>query len=86
MDYYLVNNRSMAKLQDVESGTLTSCFEHIETPPISEPMSNRSGSQQQVFEKRQSHGDAECRSTAAQLERDFRAYGSRSVPLYEGRR
>lgn len=86
MDHYLINNQSMARIQDVKSGAVTSCFEHIETSPISQPGSNRSGSQQQVFEKRQSHGNAECRSTAAQLERDCRAYGSRSAPLYEGRR
>lgn len=86
MDHYALNNRSTAKLQEVESGTLTRCFDHIETPLVSEPGSNRSGTQQQVFEKRQSHGDAERRSNAAQLERDCRAYGSRSAPLYEGHR
>ena len=86
MDHYLMNNRTMAKTLDVESGTLTSCFDHIETSLISEPGSIRSGSQQQVFEKRQSHAEAECRTTAARLEHDCRAYGSRSAPLYEGSR
>lgn len=84
MDCYFSNNRN-ATTGEVNKGTLSRRFEHIETTLLSEPMvSDRSGIHRQVYEKRSSKGDAERRCSTALLEHDCRNDGSRSAPHYEG--
>jgi len=86
VDRYFSNNRN-ATFREVNDGTLSSRFEHIETSLLSEPVqSSRYGTHRQVYEKRSSKGDAEGRYGTALLERDCRNEGSRSAPHYEGSR
>lgn len=87
MDHYFTNNRKASMTTEVINGTLSSRFEHVETSLLSEPVvSGRYGTHRQVFEKRQSQGEAEGRCSTARLERDCQHHGSRSAPCYEGSR